>query len=116
MAQPHIYLAGAIDPNTGQYEKGVAAGREAIRLSPNFSPAYALTIPDYVAMNRIDEAKATHEQALERKLRNSFFALSLYEIAFLQGDAAGISIGGNAWTGSYLARGRGRYRCLLRAA
>ena len=91
MAQPHIYLAGAIYPNTGQYEKGIAAGREAIRLSPNSSPAYALTIPDYVAMNRIDEAKATHEQALERKLRNSFFALSLYEIAFLQGDAAGMA-------------------------
>jgi len=90
-ALPHVYLAGAIYPNTGQYEKGVAAGREAIRLSPNFSPAYALTIPDYEAMNRIDEAKATYEQALERKLRNSFFALSLYEIAFLQGDAAGMA-------------------------
>ena len=91
MSQPHIYLAGAIYPNTGQYEKGVAAGREAIRLSPNSSPAYALTIPDYEAMNRIDEAKATYEQALEHKLRNPFFALSLYEIAFLQGDAAGMA-------------------------
>ena len=91
MAQPHIYLAGAIYPNTGQYEKGVAAGREAIRLSPNSSPAYGLTIPNYVAMNRIDEAKATYEQALERNLKNSFFSLSLYEIAFLQGDVAGMA-------------------------
>src|SRR5271167_4691234 len=91
MEQPHIYLAGAIYPNTGQYEKGVAAGRESIRLSPNSSPAYGLTIPNYVAMNRIDEAKATYEQALERKLKNAFFSLSLYEIAFLQGDAAGMA-------------------------
>ena len=91
MAQPHIYLAGAIYPNTGQYEKGVAAGREAIRLNPNSSPAYGLTIPNYVAMNRIDEAKATYEQALERNLKNSFFSLSLYEIAFLQGDVAGMA-------------------------
>ena len=74
MAQPHIYLAGAIYPNTGQYEKAIAAGREAIRLSPNSSPAYALTIPNYVALNRIDEAKATHEQALERKLKSSLLS------------------------------------------
>jgi eukaryotic-like serine/threonine-protein kinase len=88
MAQPHIYLAGAIYPNTGQYEKGIAAGREAIRLSPNFSSSYALTVPNYEAMNRIDEAKATYEQALHRNLKNQFFSLALYEIAFLQDDAA----------------------------
>ncbi len=91
MAQPHYYLAGAIYPNTGQYEKGVAAGREAIRLSPNLSTGYALTVPDCVAMNRIDEAKATYEQAIRRKLKNHFFPLSLYEIAFLQDDAAGMA-------------------------
>ncbi len=90
-ALPHIYLAGAIYPNTGQYEKGVASGREAIRLSPNFSSSYALTVPDYEAMNRIDEAKATYEQALRRKLKNQFFSLALYEIAFLQNDAAGMA-------------------------
>ena len=81
-ALPHIYLAGAIYPNTGQYEKGVAAGREAIRLSPNFSSAYALTIPDYVAMNRIDEAKATYEQALERKLKNLSSLLRCMRLLF----------------------------------
>ena len=90
-ALPYVYLAGAIYPNIGQYEKGVAAGREAIRLSPNFSPAYALTIPNYEAMNRIDEAKATYEQALRRKLKNHFFSLALYEIAFLHDDAAGMA-------------------------
>ncbi|MGO9517541.1 MAG: protein kinase domain-containing protein, partial [Candidatus Korobacteraceae bacterium] len=109
MAQPHIYLAGAIYPNTGQYEKGVAAGKEAIRLSPNSSPAYALTIPDYEAMNRIDEAKATYEQALRRKLKNHFFSLALYEIAFLQDDAAGmaqqvsLSAGTPGWEATLLA-------------
>jgi tetratricopeptide (TPR) repeat protein len=42
-------------------------------------------------MNRIDEAKATYEQALRRKLKNHFFPLALYEIAFLQDDAAGMA-------------------------
>ncbi len=90
-ALPHIYLAGAIYPNEGQYEKGVAAGREAIRLSPNFSPSYALPMLDYISLNRIDDAKATYEQALARKLKNSFFLLASYEIAFLQNDAAGMA-------------------------
>src|ERR1035441_1813788 len=90
-AVPHSYLAGAIYPNIGQYERGAAAGREAIRLSPNYSPAYALTVSNYEAMNRIDEAKATYEQALRRKLKNHFFPLALYEIAFLQDDAAGMA-------------------------
>jgi serine/threonine protein kinase len=100
MALPHIYLAGAIYPNIGQYEKGVAAGREAIRLGPNFSSAYALTVSNYEAMNRIDEARATYEQALRRELKNPFFPLALYEIAFLQDDAAGMAQGVSASAGT----------------
>jgi serine/threonine protein kinase len=87
-ALPHIYLAGAIYPVTGQYAKAIEHGKEAIRLSPNFSPSYALPMFDYIALNRLDEAKATYEQAIERKLRNGFFPLLLYQIAFLQNDTA----------------------------
>jgi eukaryotic-like serine/threonine-protein kinase len=88
---PHVLLSGAIYPVTGQYEKGVEEGREAIRLNPDFSPSYALLDFDYIPLNRLDEAKATYEQALERKLKNSFFHVILYQIAFLQNDAAGMS-------------------------
>ena len=87
-AMPHIYLAGAIYPNTGQYAKAIEHGKEAIRLSPNFSPAYALPMFDYIALNRLDEAKATYERAIERKLKNGLFPLLLYQIAFLQNDTA----------------------------
>jgi serine/threonine protein kinase/tetratricopeptide (TPR) repeat protein len=90
-ALPHIYLAGAIYPVIGQYEKGVEAGREAIRLSPNFSPAYALPMFDYICLNRLDEAKATYKQAIERQLKNGSFPLLLYQIAFLHNDAAGMA-------------------------
>jgi eukaryotic-like serine/threonine-protein kinase len=90
MAMPHTHLSGSIYPMTGQYEKGIEHGKEAIRLSPNFSPSYALPIFDYIALNRLDDAKATYQQALERKLKNPFFALSLYQIAFLQNDRVGM--------------------------
>ena len=42
----------------------------------------------YIALNRFDEAKATYQQALERKLNNPFLHIALYQIAFLQNDAA----------------------------
>jgi serine/threonine protein kinase len=90
-ALPHIYLAGAIYPVTAQYEKAVEQGREAIGLSPNFSSSYALPMYDYISLNRIDEARTTYEQALHRKLKNSFFHLALYRIAFLQNDSAGMA-------------------------
>jgi len=35
---PHAFLSGAIYPVTGQYEKGTEAGREAVRLNPDFPP------------------------------------------------------------------------------
>jgi eukaryotic-like serine/threonine-protein kinase len=91
IAMPHIHLSGSIYPMTGQYEKGVQEGKEAMRLSPDFSPSYALPMFDYVALNRLVEAKAIYEQAMERKLRYPFFPLLLYEIAFLQNDAAGMA-------------------------
>ncbi len=88
---PQDALSGAIYPAVGQYEKGVAAGREAVRLKPDYSPSYALLMFNYIALNRLDEAKATYGQALERKLTNPFFRLPLYQIAFFQNDSAGMA-------------------------
>jgi predicted Zn-dependent protease len=43
-----------------------------------------------IGLDRLDEAKATYAKALERKLNHPFFAFCLYQIAFLQNDAAGM--------------------------
>jgi len=88
---PQTTLSGAIYPAVGQYEKGVEAGREAVRLKPDFFASYALLMFDYIALNRLGEAKATYGQALERKLTNPYFRLPLYQIAFLQNDSAGMA-------------------------
>ena len=88
---PQDLLSGAIYPVTGQYEKGIEAGREAIRLNPDFPIAYTLLMFNYTSLGRLDEAKAVYEQALERKLKGPFFHRALYQIAFLQNDAAGMA-------------------------
>jgi tetratricopeptide (TPR) repeat protein/predicted Ser/Thr protein kinase len=90
-SMPQDTLSGAIYPAAGQYEKGVEAGREAIRLNPDYFASYALLMFNYISLNRLDEAKTTYEQALERKLKNPFFNVPLYQIAFLQNDSAGMA-------------------------
>jgi tetratricopeptide (TPR) repeat protein/predicted Ser/Thr protein kinase len=88
---PHDLLAGAILPVIGQYEKAAEEATEAIRLNPDFPIPYAQRIFSEISLNRLDEAKATYAQALERKLNNPFFYLGLYQIAFLQNDPAGMT-------------------------
>ena len=71
--------------------KAVEEGREAVRLNPDFPVPYSLLRFNYIALNRLDEAKATYGQALERKLDHPFFYVDLYQIAFLQNDSAGMT-------------------------
>jgi DNA-binding winged helix-turn-helix (wHTH) protein/tetratricopeptide (TPR) repeat protein len=85
---PRNFLAALIYPVLGQYEKAVVEGREAVRLNPDFPFSHASLMFDYIALNRLDEAKATYGQALERKLDNPFFHIARYLIAFLENDAA----------------------------
>jgi tetratricopeptide (TPR) repeat protein len=88
---PHDFLSGIILPVFGQYEKAVEEGREAVRLNPDNPISYNVLMVNYLALNRLDEAKAAHEQALGRKLDDAFYPPTLYEIAFLQNDAAGMA-------------------------
>jgi len=88
---PHTYLMGAIYPVIGQFEKAVEEGREAVRLNPDTPIPYAFLMFSYIALHRLDEAQATYGKALERKLDSPFFHLALYELAFLQNDAAGMA-------------------------
>jgi eukaryotic-like serine/threonine-protein kinase len=89
---PHDFLSGIIYPVLGQYEKGVAAATNAIRLNPDDPVSYGVLMFSYIPLNRLDEAKATYRQALERKLGSSnFLPIPAYLMAFLQNDAAGMA-------------------------
>ena len=91
LALPHIFLSGPIYPTFGQYENAVEEGRKAVRVNPDNSPVpYFILGFNYVNLNRLDEAKASYRQALERNLDHPNFHTDLYLIAFLQNDAAGM--------------------------
>jgi eukaryotic-like serine/threonine-protein kinase len=88
---PHSYLAGAVYPPLGQYQKGVEEAREATRLSPDFPISYAFLMFNYIALNRLDDAKAVYKLASEYKLGHLFYSAALYQIAFLENDSDGMA-------------------------
>ncbi len=88
---PHVYLAGAIYPQIGKYEQAVSEAIEAVRLKPDDAVSYAFLMFNHISLNRLDEARATYKTTLEHKLDSGFYALGLYQIAFLQNDAAGMA-------------------------
>ena len=79
---------GADYTNLGQYEKSVAEIQESVRLEPNAVNGYGDLAVDYLALNRPDDAKKEIAQAQERKLDGDFLHWTIYQLAFVKGDAA----------------------------
>jgi eukaryotic-like serine/threonine-protein kinase len=72
----------------GQYENALDNGRQAVQLDPESATGYSNVAAAYVGLNRLDEAKATLNQALQRKLGLSALRLQLAGIALAQNDMA----------------------------
>jgi serine/threonine protein kinase/tetratricopeptide (TPR) repeat protein len=79
---------GVVLIRLGQFEDSVVALREAIRLDPQFVPAYGNLAASLLAVDRPDEARATLQQAAERKLDFIGATRLSYLVAFVQGDEA----------------------------
>jgi len=75
---------------TGQYERGVQAAQEALRLNPDHAFAYDGAAKHNIYLNRFAEAADTLRRAAERKLEMPDYLVSRYYLAFFQGDAAGM--------------------------
>jgi Flp pilus assembly protein TadD/predicted Ser/Thr protein kinase len=82
---------GAIYGNLGQYDKGLAESREAFRLDLGNGLSYTNLVSSYLVLNRLEEARATAEEAQVKKLDSPYLRFYLYQLAFLQNDAAGMA-------------------------
>jgi len=87
---PHTYLSGAIYPAMGRYDGVISEAKEAVRLKPDYPVLYVFLMDGYMALNRFDEANSAYVQALQRKLYHHYYPASLYRLAFLENDAAGM--------------------------
>jgi len=72
----------------GQYDKAVAETLESLRLDPGSSDSYGDLVQYYFFLNRFDDARATYQQAMARRLDSASLHFNMYCVAFLQGDAA----------------------------
>jgi serine/threonine protein kinase/Flp pilus assembly protein TadD len=86
---PPINL-GVIYSILGQYDKALAEAREALRLNASGLNYANLTI-SYLHLNRLEEARATAEEAQAKKLDSHYLRIFLCQLAFLQNDAAGMA-------------------------
>ena len=72
----------------GQYEKGVEASLEDLRLNPGSAAAFTNLVGLYAALDRLNDAKAKYEQAVAHKVNNPFLHGNRYGVAFLESDTS----------------------------
>ena len=77
--------------NLGDFQRAVEEGLEAIRLSPDTWNAYGIVSSAYVGLDRLDDAKAILQQAINRKIGGAGLHTALAYVAILQGDKATLS-------------------------
>jgi eukaryotic-like serine/threonine-protein kinase len=82
---PFSLTAGWGTLGTGQYERGLQAAQEALRLNPDSSFSYIGSF-HYFLLDRFPEASDVLQRAAERKLEIPGFLLLRYYIAFSKRD------------------------------
>jgi eukaryotic-like serine/threonine-protein kinase len=87
-AVPPVNLC-AIFFSLGQYDKALEKAREALPLDARGLNYGNLTL-SYIYLNRFEEARATAEEAQAKNLDSPHLRLTLYALAFLHDDAAGM--------------------------
>jgi Flp pilus assembly protein TadD/predicted Ser/Thr protein kinase len=75
----------------GQHDKMLPAILEAARLSPTIAANRTNLVSAYVLLNRPEEARAAVKQAQPENLDSPGLRLRMYQLAFLQKDAAGMA-------------------------
>ncbi|HEV3481292.1 MAG TPA: winged helix-turn-helix domain-containing protein [Candidatus Acidoferrales bacterium] len=81
---------GVIAINLGQYDKALEETREAVRLDST-GLGYANLVSNYLYLNRLQEGRATAAETQAKNLDSPYLRLLLYQLAFLQNDAAGMA-------------------------
>jgi tRNA A-37 threonylcarbamoyl transferase component Bud32/tetratricopeptide (TPR) repeat protein len=74
----------------GQWERAAEEGREAVARAPDAPLAYVNLMWPYLALDRLDEARAIGRQATDRKLDSPAIREALYWLEKTEGDDAGL--------------------------
>ena len=83
-------IAGWGARGTGQYERGIRASQEAIRLDPDLPPPYSSLATHNLLLDRFAESADALRRAAERNVDVPEYTVTRYYLAFLKGDRAGM--------------------------
>jgi serine/threonine protein kinase/tetratricopeptide (TPR) repeat protein len=75
---------------SGEFSRALQWAQETMRLDPNHSLSYSILGGAYFGLDRLAEGKAMRQRQIEAKLDAASDHRDLYELAFLEGDAAGM--------------------------
>jgi DNA-binding winged helix-turn-helix (wHTH) protein/tetratricopeptide (TPR) repeat protein len=87
---PAAMLSGYVNKVAGRYEVGLDWARKSIELDPDFGIGYYNLGADNMYLNRLDEAGNALRLAAGRGLELDEFLMLAYDVAFLNGDRAGM--------------------------
>jgi len=82
----YVHLA-EIYKTLGNLDKSLDNARECMRLEPNRANNNEDLIAAYINLNRLDEAEAASQQAVQRNLESEGLLSVRYRLAFVNGDA-----------------------------
>jgi DNA-binding winged helix-turn-helix (wHTH) protein len=74
----------------GERDKALWEALESVRLSPN-AIGYTNLFREYLALNRLNEARLTAQEAKSKQLEAPSLHRGVYVLSFLQNDAAGMT-------------------------
>jgi len=83
-------LAVVDDAFYGQFEKALEMANECKRIEPVAPFGYVHAAVSYMAMNRLEEARAVLQRSIDVKADNPFIHALLFDVAFLNHDADGM--------------------------
>jgi serine/threonine protein kinase/tetratricopeptide (TPR) repeat protein len=89
-SDPYPNLALIYNLFYGQFEKAIPLADDFTRLEPNSPFGYEHAAGPYMALNRFEEARSVLQQAIAAKADNLFIHQTLYQLAFVTGDANGM--------------------------
>jgi len=83
-------LCGWGTRGTGQYERGIQAAEQALRLKPDLTLCYIALVDHNLGLGRFPQAAAAMQRAAESKRDLPAFLVNRYYLAFLNDDEAGM--------------------------
>jgi len=81
---------GLIYSELGDHDKAIAAYKNGISINSGTGSRYANLIIGYLHLDRLEDARATAQEAQAHNVDSPRIHLGLYSVAFLQHDAAGM--------------------------